>query len=114
MFILDMMLCIPGIAKERIEKENTKVPWYNVVKLYIVLFYAVLSEGMPYKRAKYQMAYNKYTETIMYRERLIEFGPQFALEHFVENGEYNFFLTKLTRKDKLKALFKPFDYIQGL
>lgn len=70
-----------------------------------------LKYNMPYGKAKLFMAYRKYKETFMYRERLIQFGLEFAQESFIENREYNLFLNMLTRTDKLKALFVPYSCI---
>ena len=83
-------------------------------KLVVALLYVWvwLKYHNPYGKAKLHMAYKKYTETYMYRQRLLALGEEFAFNTFVESpGERSLFYSKLTWKDKLKALFFPYDYI---
>jgi len=65
----------------------------------------------PYVVAKLHLAYQKYTETTMYRDRLICLGEDFAHNAFIEYREDKLFLAMLTRKEKLKAFFAPYSYI---
>ncbi len=66
----------------------------------------------PYGRAIMHMAYKKYTETFMYRKRLIELGEEFAFNTFVDSPfERKLFLSKLTWKDRLRAFFIPYNFI---
>ena len=66
---------------------------------------------LPYNRAKINMAYKIYMDTTMYKERVAEFGKEFAFNLFIENREDIFFLKKLTFFDKIKAAVIPFNYI---
>jgi len=68
---------------------------------------------LPYHQARINMAYNKYMETTLYRDRLIEMGENFARMAFIEYDETELFLKKLTWKDKMKAFFVSYNYIGG-
>ena len=79
-----------------------------------IIYYCVkfgLKYLLPYNTAKIHMAYKPYQNTTMYRDRLVAFGQDFAFKTFVDNNDYKFFLKKLTRTDKFKALFLPYSYI---
>ena len=112
MFILEMLATIPEIVRSSTDKSH-KV-WYIKPYLYIVITLKALYEATPYRRSLYRMSFDKYTETIMYRERLINFGEDFAQKMFIEHLESRFFMSKITRREKLKALFMPFSYIRSL
>ena len=85
-----------------------------IYKLVVVWTYVRcwLKYKTPYGKAKLFMAYKKYTETTMYRDRLVVLGEEFAFKTFVDSpGERGHFFSKLTRKDKVKAFFTPYNYI---
>lgn len=113
MFLLQMIAEIPQCVTEQLKNSNNKV-WYAKPYLYTALFFVALKEWYPYKRALVQIAYSKYTDTVMYRERLIHFGEDFAMKSFVDNREDKFFMHYITRREKFKAFFMPFNYIGRL
>jgi len=110
MLLFELLSDIPKYVKEQMAKSGNKI-WYAKPHLYIVLFFVAMKYWLLYKRALLSIAYDKYTDTIIYRERLIHFGEKFAKESFVDNREYNFFLTHITKKEKIKAFILPFNYI---
>lgn len=113
MFLFKMLADIPNCVSEQLKQNNNKV-WYAKPYLYTALFFVVLKEWYPYKRALIQIAYLKYQDTTMYRERLIHFGEDFALQSFVDNREDKFFMRYITRKEKISAFFMPFNFIRRL
>lgn len=113
MLLFKMLAEIPSCVEEQMRRNKPK-EWYARPYLYTALFFVAIKEWWPYKRALTQIAYNKYTDTIMYRERLIHFGEDFALQSFVDNREDKFFMNYVTHREKFKAFFMPFNYINGL
>ena len=76
--------------------------------------YSIAKWALPYNKARINIAYRLYMDTTMYKEREASFGKEFAFQQFVQNGEHNFFLKKLTFLDKLKAVVVPFNYIGAM
>jgi len=110
MFLIDILNDIPKCVKEQMDKFVKKV-WHLKPYLYVTLFFTAIKYWFPYKRALLMIAYSKYQDTIMYRERLMHLGEKFAKEAFVDNREDRLFFTHITRKEKIKAFILPFNYI---
>jgi hypothetical protein len=110
MFLFKILSDIPEYVEEQMKLCGNKI-WYAKPYLYIVLFLSTLKYWHPYKLALISIAYKKYQDTVMYRERLIHFGEQFAKESFIENREDRLFIMHITRKEKMKAFLLPFNYI---
>jgi len=62
----------------------------------------------PWSVARLNLARTKYMETTMYRDRTTAFGHEWAMEAYVEYKETLFFVSMLTRRERLKQLFAPF------
>jgi len=77
----------------------------SLIKIYVCIKW---SQYNPWCIAKMNMAYSKYTETEIYRQRLITFGEDFAIQTFIDYCELPYFLRKLTTKDKWKMYITPF------
>lgn len=86
-----------------------KTAYQLIYGFYKILYFIKLF--IPYEAAKIHLAYRYYKETTMYRERLVYFGPEFAFKAYTEFGDYKYFQQKLTRADKLRAFFLPYNYI---
>jgi len=114
MFLIELLSEIPECVKKQLKHNNIKI-WYAkpymYIRLTIGLTLIALKSWFPYKRALIRIAYDKYKETVMYRERLIHFGEAFALRSFIDNREDKLFVTHITKKEKIKAFFLPFNYI---
>jgi len=113
MFLFQLLSEIPTCVHEAL-KDYSSAEWYAKPYLYVKIFFAALKGWFPYNRALTQIAYMKYQETTMYRERLVNFNEEFAMMQFVENREYEYFKAKITREEKIRAFFLPFDYIRRL
>lgn len=95
--------------------ETCRKGWW--VKYYLCMVYIVsnLWWHTPYKKALAIMAYLKYRETYMFKERARLFGEDEALKMFTVNkGEFKLFYHNLTWKNHLKAVFIPFNYLEAL
>jgi len=68
----------------------------------------------PWTLAVLNMAWNKYTQSVLYAERKkVTFripgsSCDFAEHHYTELGEVKHFIRKFTLKDKMKIIFIPF------
>jgi len=113
MFLFELLSTIPEHVEEAIRKDNIKV-WYAKPWMYTVLFFVALKGWFPYNRALIRIAYIKYEETALYRERLTNFGEDFAKAAFVDNREDEIFICHITKREKIKAVFMPFNYIRRL
>ena len=114
MFLFKLMSEIPGCVENALKTVHGTTSWYIKPYLYIRLSLVALKSWSPYKRALIIIAYRKYEETITYRERLIAFGEAFAKDSFAINREDKIFIRHITKKEKMKAFFTPFNYIGRL
>ena len=75
----------------------------------IILYMSIKwSPWNPWNIASLNLALRKYMETIMYRERVIVFGHDWAISAFEEYNEIPFFVRQFAFKDRLKTIFTPF------
>lgn len=84
--------------------------WVIVFCFMIILATNAIILALPYKSAKERLAYSKYKATTLYRERLVEFGEQFALDAYIQ-FDRSLFVARLTWQDKLKALIIPYSCV---
>jgi len=80
------------------------------IHLYAYLLYRVKSVS-PWSKAQIFLCWNKYTESMWYRERLVIMGEKYTVQRFID-GDWKFFRNKLTRKEKWGMIFCPFTYIE--
>ena len=113
MFLFKLMFEIPGCVENALKTHGT-ASWYIKPYLYIILSLVALKSWSPYKRALVIIAYRKYEKTATYRERLIALGEDLAKESFAINREDRLFIKHITKKEKIKAFFMPFNYIGRL
>jgi hypothetical protein len=66
----------------------------------------------PQGRAFDMVAFEEYKKTTMYRERLIHFGKQFAMDQYLDNSEFKFFSQKISFRRKVSIFFAPYTYIE--
>jgi hypothetical protein len=78
----------------------------GVIKLFYYLWYCT-----PQAKAISVVAFEDYRETVMYRERLIHFGEQFANDSYVEFDEYKLFINRISLKRKLAIFIMPYSYL---
>jgi len=92
-----------------------------LIKIYTVWVKIKWSPYNPWSMALLNLAYQRYKETYLYRERrkfieetkernpiLYDEVKNLMIEAFVTNGEVFFFMKKLTLKDRLWAIIAPF------
>lgn len=113
MFLLELLSEIPDCVEDALKTHGT-ASWYIKPYLYVRLSLIALKSWSPYKRALIIISYKKYKKTSMYRERLIALGEDFAKESFAINHEDKLFMRHITRMEKIKAFFMPFNYIGRL
>jgi len=84
--------------------------YISIVVYYTTIIYMNIkwSPWNPWNIARLNLALQKYMETVMYRERVIAFGRNWAISAFEEHNEIPFFVKQFTFKDKLRVLFTPF------
>lgn len=87
-----------------------KVCCFVVLKLFKTWYW--IKYHTPQGKALALTAYKDYTETPMYRERLIHFGEQFAHESYLRNDEYRFFMNRISFRRKVAILFTPYSYLE--
>ena len=93
----------------------------NQIVLIIIINYLRLKWASfnPWAVALFNQAWNHYTKTTMYEERTkldkelkklygSSYQGDFACEAFIQNYEFEFFLKRLTFKEKIKAYLLPF------
>ena len=78
----------------------------NVIKLFYSLWYHT-----PQAKAIVAVAFEDYRKTVMYRERLIHFGEQFANESYIEFGDYKLFMNQISLRRKLAIFIMPYSYL---
>ena len=88
--------------------------WWVKPYLYSILMIKNIWWYTPYKRALAIIAYLGYQKTFMYTERKKLFGHEEAEKMYIDNGEFKHFYWKLGWKHHLKAVFIPFNYLEGL
>jgi len=109
MMLLNLIREIPNC----VNKNKNKCLWY-IVYLYISLFLFSVISSTPYKRAVVAIAYSKYKDTVMYKERLKHFGEKFARQSYINNREYKLFATHVTKFEKFQAAVLPFNFVDSL
>lgn len=73
-----------------------------------IWFNAKWSPWSPWCVARLNMAWNKYTSTPVYSERVEASGEEWAEQQWQENRETQFFISMFTFREKLKVLFLPY------
>lgn len=112
MLIFELLYAIPILSIQTYNRVSWPkyakyIKWPILLFFMLILFVHALVLALPYRSALERLAYGKYKETTMYRERLVEFGEDFTKELYILNDR-RFFLDKLTWKDKLKAIVIPY------
>lgn len=87
-----------------------KARHFIVLKLMKVWYW--IKYHTPQGKALALTAYRDYTETPMYRERLIHFGEEFANTSYLRNDEYRFFMNRISFRRKLSIFFAPYSYLE--
>lgn len=84
--------------------------YISIIVYFTIIIYMNIkwSPWNPWNVARLNLALQKYMETIMYRERVVASGHDWAIGAFEEYNEIPFFVRQFTFKDKLRMLFMPF------
>ena len=84
--------------------------------LAILKIYYWLKGYSPWTQAKRLLAFYKYTETPMFKDRVKVMDTKFAIEEYFarEGVECKFFLRRISKREKLNILIRLFFYIDQL
>jgi hypothetical protein len=102
-----------GETVDKCCEESPRKSWWVRPMFYVTIIWVTLKMASPYRLAKNYIAFQYYKGTEMYRQRLIELGPDFAKNSFTEYREDKLFIKKLTHKDKLSAFFTPWKHVDA-
>ncbi len=84
----------------------------SVLLVVIIKIYGYIKGYSPWAKAKILLAFYKYTQTCVFKERVQVVGKEYAKEIFINGSvERKFFMEKFSRKEKLGIFFGPYTYI---
>lgn len=77
----------------------------------IVNYLTYLWTKTPWREAYILLAFSKYIECDVFRERLAAMGPKYCVEQYMDH-DYWFWKRRITRKEMWEILLKPYAVIK--